>query len=233
MRSKRLQIQGGSMKNPAKRRPSPGTVLAIVALIAALAGTADAARKISSKQLRNNAVTTKKIKKKAVTTSRLANRAVTAGKLGNRAVTNGKLADGAVSIAKLQDGSVTTGKLAAGERSEGFVTNVAAQVELVAATDATVASLNLPAGAYVVTAATALGNNGAVANLVTCTLRDDGAVVATGYANLAALAVFSQSITLTGTSNGGAVSLVCQPDAGAQAKSRVITATRVGALQAQ
>lgn len=219
------------MRERKGRRPSPATVLAIVALIAALAGTADAARRIGAKQLRNNAVTTKKIKKNAVTTAKLADRAVTGRKLANGAVSGGKLANGAVTGAKVADASLTGEKLTPGERSEGYVVNNAGQTALTGATDNTVASLSLPAGgAYVVTAAVALGNNGAVQNLVSCTLRDDGTAVSTGSADLAQLPVFSQTITLTGTSDGGVLTLICQPDVGAQARSRVITAIRVGSL---
>lgn len=222
------------MKKIQGRRPSPGTVLAIVALIAALAGTADAARKIGTKQLKNNAVTTKKIKKKAVTGSKLADRAVSSEKLADGAVTGGKLANGAVTGGKLADGEVTGAKLASGERSEGFVVNAAGQIALNAGSDNTVATLSLPAGGrYVVTAAVALGNNAAVTNFVSCSLRDDGTNVSTGFANLASLAVFSQTITLTGATDGGVVTMVCQPDSGAQAKSRVITAIRLGSLQGQ
>jgi hypothetical protein len=222
------------MKMIQGRRPSPGTVLAILALIVALGGTADAARKIGSRQLKNNAVTTKKIKRKAVTRSKLANRAVSTAKLADGAVTGGKLASGAVTEGRLADGAVTAGKLAAGERSEAFVANAAGQIALNAGSDNTVASLSLPAGGrYVLTAAVALGNNGAVQNLVNCSLRDDGTDVSTGVANLASLAVFSQTITLTGATDGGVATMACNPDSGAQAKSRVITAIRVGSLQSQ
>jgi hypothetical protein len=54
-------------------RPSPAMIVAIIALIVALGGTAYAAKKIGSKQLKKNAVTTKKIKNGAVTAPKLAN----------------------------------------------------------------------------------------------------------------------------------------------------------------
>lgn len=63
------------------RLPSPAMVVACVALVAALAGTAWAAKKITSKQLANKAVTTKKIKNSAVTEAKIANGAVTSDKL--------------------------------------------------------------------------------------------------------------------------------------------------------
>ena len=54
-------------------RPSSGTVIAIIALIAAIGGTAYAAKKIGTKQLANGAVTSKKIKNGAVGGSKLGN----------------------------------------------------------------------------------------------------------------------------------------------------------------
>jgi hypothetical protein len=87
-------------------RPSPAMIVAIVALIAALGGSAYAAKKIGSKQLKKNAVTTKKIKDEAVTS----------GKLANGAVTAGKLAVGAVSVIQRQgpDATIPAGPLGFG-----------------------------------------------------------------------------------------------------------------------
>ena len=56
----------------ARGLPSPAMVVAIVALIAALAGSAYAIKKIGTKQLRNGAVSTKKIKNGAVTEAKIA-----------------------------------------------------------------------------------------------------------------------------------------------------------------
>ena len=185
------------------RRITPAGVLALIALVAALAGTAYAAKKIGSKQLKAGAVTTKKLKNKSVTTAKLADSAVTVGKVEPRL------------------------------RSEGFETSKADQLALGAGVDTPVAALALPTSVqYVVTAATALGNNAATPNILSCQLRDDGSLVAEGFANLAPLAVFSQTITLTGVSNGGLVAMVCNPNSSASAKSRVITAVKVVSVQA-
>jgi hypothetical protein len=67
-------------------RPSPAMVVAIVALIVALGGSAYAAGKIGSKQIKKNAISTKKIKDDAVTGAKIANGAVTGGKLAGGAV---------------------------------------------------------------------------------------------------------------------------------------------------
>lgn len=74
------------------RRPSPAMVISLVALFAALSGTAVAA-KVGSNDLKKNAVKTKNI----------AGKAVTANKLDKGAVKTNKLADGAVGPSKLSD----------------------------------------------------------------------------------------------------------------------------------
>ncbi len=57
-------------------RPSPAMIVALIALIVALGGTAYAAKKIGSRQLKKNAVTTKKIKDGAVTAAKIATGAI-------------------------------------------------------------------------------------------------------------------------------------------------------------
>ena len=184
-------------------RPSAATMIAFTALIAALSGTAYAAGTIGSSQLKNNAVTSAKIKRGAVKTSKLA------------------------------DGAVTSRKLSPSERSQGFVTTKAGQLSLPPATDTIVAQLSLPTtGSYILTAATDLGSAG-TGGLVSCELLENNNPLATGNANLPALAVFSQTISLTASSSGGSIELVCNPDTGSQAKSRVISAIRIGSLTTQ
>ena len=210
------------MNTPYRHRPPVVTAIAIVVAVSLLAATASA--KVGAKQLKTGAVTTPKIADGAVTREKVADQAVGSGQLGAGAVTEETLANGAV----------TTAKLTAGERSEGFVTKVGESIALPASGFTTVASLALPAGgSYVVSASANIGNDAAVQNFVSCELRDDGAVVTSGTASLLDLAVFSQVVTLIGTSDGGAVTLACEPDSGAQARNRVITAVRVGTLTAQ
>jgi hypothetical protein len=57
-------------------RPSPAMVVAVIALIVAISGTAYAAGKIGTKKIKNNAISTQKIKDNAVTGSKLATGAV-------------------------------------------------------------------------------------------------------------------------------------------------------------
>src|SRR4051794_28312802 len=62
------------MKNSQPRRPSPALVIAVIALIFALTGTAWAAlgkNSVGSKQLKKNSVTKSKIKKEAVTAAKI------------------------------------------------------------------------------------------------------------------------------------------------------------------
>ena len=62
-------------------RPSPALVISVIALFVALGGSAYAAKKIGSKEIKNNAITAGKIKKNAITTAKIQNNAVTGAKL--------------------------------------------------------------------------------------------------------------------------------------------------------
>lgn len=55
------------MSKIGSRRPSPALVIAVIALFAVLGGSAYAAKKIGSNEIKANAITTAKIKKNAVT----------------------------------------------------------------------------------------------------------------------------------------------------------------------
>ena len=216
----------------ANRSLVAAVVIAAATLALPVARVAHA--KVGTKQLKNAAVTTDKLADGAVTAPKLADGAVTAGAVADAAITASKLADGAVTAGAIADGAVTSAKLAAGQRVEGFVSNEQTSTALPGTEETTVVSLNLPAGgSYVATAAVLLGNSAPVANFVACELRDDDTVVAVSIVSLVELAVFSQTVTLTGTSDGGELALVCTPDASAQAKSRVMTAVRVGTLSTQ
>jgi hypothetical protein len=71
--------------------PSPAMVIALLALIVAVGGTAYAAKKIGTKMLKNGAVKEKKIANGAVSSGKLADKAVTAAKLADASVGRGKL----------------------------------------------------------------------------------------------------------------------------------------------
>jgi len=63
------------------RRPSPALVISVIALFVAIGGSAYAAKKIGTKEIKKNAVTSAKIKKNAVTTTKIKNDAVTGAKV--------------------------------------------------------------------------------------------------------------------------------------------------------
>ena len=91
--------------------PSPAMGVALLALVVAVGGTAVAATKIGTNQIKSEAVTKKKIKKKAVSTNRIAAKAVTNGKLGPEAVKSGKIAPGAVTGSKVADDTLSDSKI--------------------------------------------------------------------------------------------------------------------------
>jgi uncharacterized low-complexity protein len=124
------------------KMPSPGTVIAVIALIVALTGTAFAAVKLKKnsvgpKQLKNNAVVEKKISDGAVTEKKLATGSVSEGKLASGSVGHDKLksdeqtmwalvnATGSGSIAAQSGGVSIAGNSGAGEYFVKFPAQVA------------------------------------------------------------------------------------------------------------
>jgi hypothetical protein len=94
------------------RRPSHATVVAYLALFVALGGVgAYAAEKITSKEIKKNAVRAKHIRGGAVGADELANGAVRRAALAKGSVTGEALANGAVSNAALAGDAVTGAKL--------------------------------------------------------------------------------------------------------------------------
>jgi hypothetical protein len=149
------------------------------------------------------------------------------------ALTGGAYAAKKIGTSQLAKKSVTTKKLAKIERSQGFFTKQAANLPLPAATDTTVATLTLPSsGNFQVTASVALGGASAGVNPIRCQLRDDGPTLTAGdgYSDQAA---FSDTVTLTWFSDGGSVTLACNPTNNSVARDRVIAATRVARVQTQ
>jgi hypothetical protein len=173
-------------------RPSPAMVVALLALIVALGGSAYAAKKIGSKQLKKNAVTTKKIKNGAVTGSKIANNAVTTGKIANNAVTTGKIADNAVTAGKIAGAtldSLTIGRstsTSCDPATSGFV-------------DCGTVSLNLPrAGRVLVVADLAYDGSNSNGYRGACRLAVDGTAVGTTIDYGQAAYVASGGVTVVG-----------------------------------
>jgi len=94
-----------------RRKPSPGLIVAILALIVAMAGGAYAAT------VAKNSVGAKQLKKDSVKTGKIVNGAVTGAKIADGAVTGAKIADNAVAGGKIADGAVSKGKLSADQQT--------------------------------------------------------------------------------------------------------------------
>lgn len=69
--------------NTRRLRPSPSMGVALLALAIALSGTAYAANRIGSNQIKSNAVTTAKIRNNAITTPKIKNDAVNSSKIAD------------------------------------------------------------------------------------------------------------------------------------------------------
>jgi hypothetical protein len=115
------------MRPPRLRRPSPGTALGLLALIVALAGTANAGPTqvivhrgdiapgaVTARALANGAVTTKKLRKHSVSALKLATAAVGTTALADNAVGAAALKPGAIGPAALAANAVTSSALAPG-----------------------------------------------------------------------------------------------------------------------
>jgi hypothetical protein len=89
------------MRQP--RKPSHGTVVAYLALFAALGGSA-----IAASDLGKNTVGTKQIKKNAVTTAKIKKNAVTTAKVSSQAITAAKVKDGTLTGRQIDSSSLGT-----------------------------------------------------------------------------------------------------------------------------
>jgi hypothetical protein len=128
----------------------------------------------------------------------------------------------------------TAGPAGATGPSDGFVARESGNTTLTAETATPIVQLTLPSGTgYVVTAAAELGNSSAPeSSLVSCTLSDGLNILGNGSANEPGSNTFSQTITLTGATSGGVVTLSCTSENAGHARDGVITAVKVGALHA-
>lgn len=96
------------------RRPSAAFVLAFVALLVALGGTAVAASHINGKDIRNKSIAGIKLKNQSVGTAQLRNGAVQARDIQTGAVTVSKIRQGAVTRSKIAANAVTSNRIAPG-----------------------------------------------------------------------------------------------------------------------
>src|SRR6476659_6507067 len=91
------------MSNIRAKRPSPSLVISILALFVALGGSAYAASKIGSKDIKKNAITAAKSKKNAVTTAKIKNEAVTGAKIRESSLGSVPSADSAANATNAQN----------------------------------------------------------------------------------------------------------------------------------
>lgn len=98
----------------AKLTPSPSMVVAIIALVVALSGSAYAAVTINGKNIKKGTITAKQVKDKSLTGTDIKNESLTGADIKNATVGNSDLTDASVGNSKLADGSVSASKLAAG-----------------------------------------------------------------------------------------------------------------------
>ena len=206
------------------RTPSPALVISIIALGVALGGSAYAATQITSKEIRNGTIQNVDIKKGAIQSTRLSNGLQKILKRGS----------------SLGGSSVSAADTASTEaiRKSGPENQPAGQL-------ITVASMTIPAGAYVITANTVMtaftgttnplealfGSNGSRGG--TCTL-DAAGVTAVAYQTIAVndrQTPATLGMQLTRTVGAPAeVRLQCAGDIPWRLSETSIIATRVGSV---
>lgn len=219
-------------------RPSSAFAVSLMALFLALCGTGGAAvsaappkNSVGTNQLKNNAVTTAKIKNNAVTAAKIPSNAVVAAKIASNAVTGAKIAANAVTGAKIADGSIAAADLAQGVVPPSAAVGAFADGPVnVPVSEATIATLAIPAaGAYVIFAKAYL-TSALLAGTVTCRLvagsnfDTSQAYVASGQPSTISLMVLS---TFTAAGN---VNLACSATVPEQANFIKFAALQVANL---
>lgn len=200
-----------------------------------------AAGAVSSDKIADGAIANGKLANDAVNTAKIADNAVSTAKVADNAINSAKIADNAVNTGEIANSAVTAAKLAPSERSEAFQTweegllNTEMATGLLSsyASGTLAVQTTLPAGNYVVTASTEL-----IQSTITeersaiCRLFDDGDELGEGASMIGKVIIVTQgTISITGISNGGTLSLRCRAS-GDKVFSfdRKITAIKVGSV---
>lgn len=98
-------------------KPSPATLIALLALFVALGGPAQAAKLINGKKIKRNTVTSKQIKARTLTASDISKKTLKSLRRKDASVTSAQIVDGSVTLAKLAFGSVTGNQVVDGSLS--------------------------------------------------------------------------------------------------------------------
>lgn len=99
------------MRQLATNRPSPALVISLIALFVALGGSAYAAKKVGTSDIKNKAISTAKLKANAVTTAKVKKNTISTAKLKKNAVTRVKIRKNAVATDKIRADAVTGAKV--------------------------------------------------------------------------------------------------------------------------
>ena len=203
-------------------RPSPSMVISLFALLVAMSTGAYAAVTIAP----NNSVVSKSIKNGNVQTEDLAEQAVTKGKLKKASVNGAKILDGSVGTKDIASEAKTALSHGGPAYSTHFETGVA-----IPTTITTMASLSLPAGAYVLISKAQIDTN-VGGDIIDCDLVDglghkDTSFVQSG--TFAATQIITNNLVTT-YAKGGTASLQCQTFGGGTISQARLTAINVSSV---
>jgi hypothetical protein len=161
------------MSMPKVKRPSPATVIAILALIVAMGGTAEAVKThslvhkgdivkgaVTAKALANGAVHPKAISKGAVKEAAIAKGAVGVAALAPGAVTAGAISPDSITSGALAPGSVYGGALGAVSSYTAPITDLDAAPENPVWTASNTVTVACSAGEHVITGGVVFTNPG-------------------------------------------------------------------------
>ena len=213
-------------------RPSPAMIISLFALLVAMSTGAYAAVTIAPP----NSVNSKSIKNESVKTEDLAAQAVSKGKLKKASVNGQKIIDGSVGTKDIGDDQVDLNDIAGAAKAAfshggpAYSTHFEAG-KPVPTTMTTMASLSLPAGAYVLISKAQIDTN-LGADIVNCDLVDglghkDTSFVQSG--NFAGTQIITNNLVTTYAS-GGTTSLQCQTCGGGSISQARLTAINVSSV---
>lgn len=184
-------------------------VVSSLCLFLLLGGVAWAAslpgNSVGPSQIRKDAVGTSEIKKNGVSKSEIKDGGVGAPEVKNGSLTVSEFAPGV----QFQGQQGAQGAI--GPRGPSNAHTTTGTDQTVPNTETTVATLNLPAGSYVLLATAALFNASAVDEAASCNIYNQGAEVAAGVVSVTKTGAYNDTVALTtaATNSGGAATFTC------------------------